>query len=354
MSAPQLSLPQKRADAIRRCIAKYQLPPNPAIDEALLRYPGTPDRPSKKLAVLILAYKREVLIRDLGRLSDQPGTQVRALRDDGFIFQGDGPNSFLYLNDDGVPCRKILGFAQPRREIKRRARAILEKSVAACVSAIETYNKPDFSYREETFSILLVNAWELLLKAKIVYDNNDAFEPIQATDHLGSPRRGRSGNLLTIDISHCLAILARHNQLSRNARTNLEMLMEVRDNAIHYLTKDRDFRQKVQEIGVASLKNYVTAIHAWFNTDLSAYNFYLVPMSGFQSTDAAALAAQSKEQELQNLLRYFQAMEGAGTDNREDIYAVTLQLTPQFVLVSAAERAPAHEAPDDDGTRIHW
>jgi hypothetical protein len=196
-----------------------------------------------------------------------------------------------------------------------------------------------------------VNAWELLLKAKIVYDNNDAFEAIQATDHLGSPRRGRSGNLMTIDISHCLAILARHNQLSRNARTNLEMLMEVRDNAIHYLTKDRDFRQKVQEIGVASLKNYVTAIHAWFNTDLSAYNFYLMPMPFFRTDDAAAAAVQGKEQELQNLLSYFQAMEGAGLDQREDMYAITLQLAPQFVRVPAA-RAP--ENTDEDAPRSHW
>jgi hypothetical protein len=348
MSALQLSLMQKRSDAIARCIAKYHLPPNPAIDEAVLRYPGTPDRPSKKLAMLILAYKREVPSRDLSRLSEQPSTQVRALREDGFIFQGDSANSFLYMNSDGTPCRKILGFAHPRREIKRRARAILEKSVAACVAAIEAYNKPDFSYREETFSILLVNAWELLLKARIVFDNNDAFESIQATDHLGSPRRGRSGNLLTIDISRCLAILSRHNQLSRNARTNLEMLMEVRDNAIHYLTKDRDFRKKVQEIGLASLKNYVTAIEAWFNTDLSGYNFYLLPMSFSRATDTPELAVQVKEQELQNLLSYFHTMEGSGMENRDDAYAITLQLTPQFVRVSAVEMATAREKVEEE------
>jgi hypothetical protein len=351
MSAPQLSLVQKRADAIARCMAKYHLPPNPAIDEAVLRFPGTPDRPSKKLAMLILAYKREVLSRDLSRLSDQPSTQVRALRDDGFIFQGDGLSSFLYLNSDGMPCRKILGFAHPRREIKRRARAILEKSVAACGSAIEAYNKPDFAYREETFSILLVNAWELLLKAKIVFDNNDAFESIQATDHLGSPRRARSGNLLTIDISRCLAILSRHNQLSRNARTNLEMLMEVRDNAIHYLSKDRDFRKKVQEIGLASLKNYVTAIEDWFNTDLSGYNFYLLPMSFFRASDATEIAIQSKE--LQNLLGYFQTMEGSGMENRDDAYAITVQLAPQFVRVSAAEMATSRESPDEAAIRSY-
>ncbi|BAW80716.1 hypothetical protein TAO_1346 [Candidatus Nitrosoglobus terrae] len=36
------------------------------------------------------------------------------------------------------------------------------------LSAIEIYNKPDFKYREEIFSIIAINAWELLLKAKWV------------------------------------------------------------------------------------------------------------------------------------------------------------------------------------------
>ncbi|HYF64900.1 MAG TPA: DUF3644 domain-containing protein [Herpetosiphonaceae bacterium] len=348
MTTPQHALVQKRTDAIQRCMAKYRLPPNPAIDDALVQYSGTPDRPSKKLAILILAYKREVPIRDLSRLSDQPGTQIRALRDDGFIFQGDGPNSFRYRNHAGEPCRKILGFAPPRQEIKRQTRAILDTSIATCVAAIELYNKPDFAYREETFSILLVNAWEFLLKAKIVADKNDAVEAIQATDHLGSPRRGRSGNLLTIDIQHCLALLSRHNQLSRNARTNLEMLLEVRDNAVHYRTKGADFRQKVQDIGVASLKNYVTAVHAWFTKDLSAANLYLLPVSLTQALDASHAPTQQSDQTLHNLLTYFTTMEGAGMDPRDDRYAITLQLAPRYVRVTTPDGTARHDG-DEDG-----
>jgi hypothetical protein len=353
MNTPHLGLVQKRSDAIERCMVKYRLPPNPAIDQALLTYPGTPDRPSRKLALLILAYKREVRIRDLSRLSSQPATQIRALRDDGFVFQGDGPGSFLYLNSAGEPCRKILGFRQPQRAIQRRARAILETSIATCVAAIEAYNKPDFAYREETFSILLVNAWEFLLKAKIVFDTNDALDAIQATDHLGSPRRGRSGNLVTIDITPCLAILSRHQQLARKARTNLEMLLEVRDNAIHYVAKDRAFRTKVQEIGLASLNNYVTAVDAWFGKDLSAANFYLLPMSVAQAPDANH-AAQPTDHTLHNLLTYFQTMEGAGIDPRDDRYAITLQLAPQFVQVSATDGGPGHVYADEDGHPRPW
>jgi hypothetical protein len=48
---------------------------------------------------------------------------------------------------------------------------MLAKAEAALLAAIEIYNKPDFKYREETFAILMLNAWELLIKAKAVADN---------------------------------------------------------------------------------------------------------------------------------------------------------------------------------------
>jgi hypothetical protein len=57
--------------------------------------------------------------------------------------------------------------------MKARSQELAVKSVAAMISAIEIYNKPDFKYREETFSILAINAWELLLKAKWLRDHKN-------------------------------------------------------------------------------------------------------------------------------------------------------------------------------------
>ena len=61
---------------------------------------------------------------------------------------------------------------------KARCQHLLEKSVHAALSAIEIYNKPDFKYGEESFSILVVNAWELLLKARILQLNKNKLESI--------------------------------------------------------------------------------------------------------------------------------------------------------------------------------
>ncbi|GKS62948.1 hypothetical protein YTPLAS72_02520 [Nitrospira sp.] len=52
-----------------------------------------------------------------------------------------------------------------------RAQSFLQKAEASMIAAIEVYNKPDFRYREETFSILALTAWELLLKGRLLAAN---------------------------------------------------------------------------------------------------------------------------------------------------------------------------------------
>lgn len=50
--------------------------------------------------------------------------------------------------------------------------SLIDKSIGSMSSAIEIYNKPEFKYREETFAILAINSWELLLKARLLKLNN--------------------------------------------------------------------------------------------------------------------------------------------------------------------------------------
>ena len=62
--------------------------------------------------------------------------------------------------------------------MKSRSQKLLDKSIAATVAAIEIYNKPDFQYRGETFSILAINGWELLLKAKWLDENGNKIQSL--------------------------------------------------------------------------------------------------------------------------------------------------------------------------------
>ena len=52
---------------------------------------------------------------------------------------------------------------------------LASKAVQAAVAAIEIYNKPNFSYREEAFSLLMLNGWELLLKTMPTPRRTSAF-----------------------------------------------------------------------------------------------------------------------------------------------------------------------------------
>ena len=122
---------------------------------------------------------------------------------------------------------------------------ILENSIQAVLAAIETYNKPDFKYREQTFTVLLINAWELLLKAKILADNSDDVESIYIRTSDGNFKTNRSGNFLTIEVIGCL----KKCSVSSKVSSNIEQLTGIRDTAIHY-HHDTDIKYIVYILGV--------------------------------------------------------------------------------------------------------
>ena len=65
---------------------------------------------------------------------------------------------------------------------------------AAMLAAVEIYNKTAFEFREEAFCVLIINAWEVLLKARIVSQNRNRLEIIYVRDVLDHCRSedGRS------------------------------------------------------------------------------------------------------------------------------------------------------------------
>lgn len=175
-------------------------------------------------------------------------------------------------------------------KINKTYRSLLDKSIASMLSAIEIYNKPNFQYREETFAILAVNAWELLLKAIILKQNRYKLRSLYVLKpHInkdGSKSstkkfvdKNRCGNPKTISIVEILTILESQTYLSANLRGNIEALIELRDNSIHFININNISRQ-VQELGFACIKNYITLIKdKKIELDISKYNFYLMPLA---------------------------------------------------------------------------
>jgi hypothetical protein len=134
------------------------------------------------------------------------------------------------------------------------------------LSAIEIYNKPNFSYREETFAILAVNAWELLLKAflfkKCSYNMNSLYvmEKVKTQKGTAGKREkqklNRAGNPQTIGIFEVIKkIENKGTKISDNLKNSIEALVELRNNAIHFynLTLSYEVQHLALEKSSASL-----------------------------------------------------------------------------------------------------
>jgi hypothetical protein len=242
---------------------------------------------------------------------------------------------------------------------KARYQYLLEKSVQASLSAIEVYNKPDFKYREESFSILMVNAWELLLKAKILQDNNNNLKTLYIVDKEqkrkgGTPfktpkfKTNRAGNFLTIEITRALNLLS----LEERLKENILLLVEIRDNAIHFFNESKLFEKKVLEIGTATLKSYVDCVKEWFDFDLSQYNFYLMPLSFFHPLEWESYSINKEDIQHQNLLKYIAEVEQKYPSDTRAKHNISLILETKFVKSKSISAIPVRYTKDEGAITI--
>lgn len=67
-------------------------------------------------------------------------------------------------------------------------RRLSDASIEAYILALETINRLSITYRIEAFTYLICNAWELLLKAKIVQDTGNP-KAIFYKTRRGEPKR---------------------------------------------------------------------------------------------------------------------------------------------------------------------
>lgn len=211
------------------------------------------------------------------------------------------------------------------------------KSLQAAVAAIEIYNKPNFTYREEAFALLMVNAWELLLKAKWASDHGEQAESLyeMVRDAKGdlAPKLNRSGN----PVSHSLTYLASKlledadSGLERPCHDNILALVEIRDNAAHLFNKDIYLGRRVLEIGTASLRNYLALGTEWLQLDLRDYNFFLMPISFYHGFETAEPASRTHyPEQVQKLLGYLDALEEDQPDDDSKQH-VALRLETKLV-----------------------
>jgi hypothetical protein len=243
-----------------------------------------------------------------------------------------------------------------------RSVRFFRKAEAALLAAIELYNKPDFRYREEAFAILALNAWELLLKAKLLAESGNharalfAYEKRQTKKGVASTklylRRNRTGNVHTIGMGPVILDLANKHgvKLSPSVKANLDGLTEIRDNAVHYINPSPRLSKQVLELGTACIKNFIELGKAWFELDLSTYNLYLMPI-GFVAAPGSGTALSATPDE-ERLIRYLAGLVKDSTEDPGTDFHVALEVNLSFKRSATNAAAVVAVTNDPSATRV--
>ncbi|MBV8622475.1 MAG: DUF3644 domain-containing protein [Herbaspirillum sp.] len=236
--------------------------------------------------------------------------------------------------------------------------------MAAMVAAIEIYNKPVFMYREETFAVLAINAWELLLKAKWLKDHGNKLASLYVPDTSAAkqavsksssktprPRykTNRAGNSMTHSLDHFVKGLVASKALDLEVERNLLALTEVRDNSIHFYNDNPNLSERLQELGTAAVKNFVIASQDWFSMDYADYNFHLMPLAFFNPAADAEAIVLTREQ--RRVVSYIENMETNSESKRH--YAVSVNVSLKFVRSTASHAMAVQLSNDPDAMPIH-
>ena len=166
---------------------------------------------------------------------------------------------------------------------------------SAMPAAVEMYNKTVFVYREEVFCLLMVNAWEILAKARIIQQAGDNLEAIYKPTKNGRPATSRHTETpLTINLHKAPTRAG----VTQNVRTNVELLSDIRNDVAHIGSLSPELKQRIGELGTASVHNFVQLLKKWFDEPVD--NLYMLPV-GFLGT--AVGVPTSSDQRQRDLLK---------------------------------------------------
>ena len=148
---------------------------------------------------------------------------------------------------------------------------LLDASQAAMFAGIEIHNKPNISYRSPTAIILIINAWELALKAyvykfigkKKIYED-DGKHTISFKKANGLVKE----SIITTDKNY-LAVYS-----------NLEKLNEYRCSNVHYANSDLD--PVIFMLMAKAVLNYNDFLKKYFNKDVSSSDNLIILPVGFK------------------------------------------------------------------------
>ncbi len=148
---------------------------------------------------------------------------------------------------------------------------LVKNSIAAYFAAIEIHNKPNIAYRYETVTLLMMNAWELALKAYVrkYIKTRSIFTPKGHTisadlalDYVTDHRNGKKKNSFTA------------------VKENILKIEDYRNSIAHFYCDE--IEPYIFMLVARSALNYVEFIKAFFSKDIMAdEGLFILPL-GFK------------------------------------------------------------------------
>jgi EC042_2821-lke REase/Protein of unknown function (DUF3644) len=207
-------------------------------------------------------------------------------------------------------------------------RHLSRNSRAAMIAAIEVYNRPRGDYRDETFSVLLVNAWELLLKAILSKNGESIFyhkkrhQPYRTLSWQDAYEAAKGNFPGDVDPAP--------------VRRNLELITTYRDNAIHFYN-EAGLSALLWALAQTSILNYRDLLLAAFGEDLAQdVNWRILPLGARQpidpieyltsTTGAPEKARPAVRQYVREVLTVAKELKDGGIDTRRFLTVFDVKL----------------------------
>ena len=239
-------------------------------------------------------------------------------------------------------------MARPKMEI-RMARCAGKTLLAA----VEIYNKPTVEYREQTFAVLVTNAWEVLLKGRLVQKADGKIETIyrrQSRSRLYE-RDEDTREPITIGLRKTLSRVS----LPSSVSANVQGLMAIRNTAVHLGVLLPRARKLVLKFGTASVHNFIELSSQWFGETVQIP--YLLPVGFIGDATGSTHAYPRRQRDLVNVLDELSRTSSGTTDSRYSVVmhveiALNWEITGGGSIgITNDPRAPTVRITDDEALR---
>lgn len=181
--------------------------------------------------------------------------------------------------------------------------SLVSKSIEAFLLGIEIYNKPTIKYRLEGISFFLCNAWELMLKAKLLKDGKSIYYKQNRTYDLGK------------------VVKTIYTDNKQPLRLNLEKIIELRNESTHYIT--REYEQIYAPFLQACVLNYCNQLKRFHEKKIADYmpqSFIYLPIFKEAESDKGISSSHPKEIAEKILRRKHQLEHLEAQNSSPDLY----------------------------------